>query len=164
MSECRGSKRKYKLTHWDSDTFRWFYYIILYMIRCDMSHAFHIELVITEALSIVIYYCCRCCRWRRHRRYMPLSVLILILFHYYNVNDSRQRIPIETVVASTWREIEKLRKSWHFAFEPIKREPVHFMRDKWTIRLQTMHGIRMLHAVSPMVIDLIKLHWMFASG
>lgn len=83
----------------DSDTFRWF--LLHYIIICDMSHAFHIELVIAQALSIVIYYCCCCCcrHHRRHCRYLLLSILILILFYYYyNVNDSRQRIPIETCV------------------------------------------------------------------
>lgn len=135
--ECRGRKRKYKLTHWDSDTFRWFHYIILYMIRYDMSHAFHIELVIAEALSIVIYYCC-CC--------LPMLLLLLT-----SSSSLYAFVPADTDIIIMWmtrdnafqsklllqthgeREMEKLRESWHFAFEPIKRESVHFMRAKWTI-------------------------------
>lgn len=107
--ECKeGNKRRQ--TNWHIEIrIRFVDFITFYYINTIyMSHAFHMELVIAQALSIVIYY--GCCR--HHRRYLPLSTLILISY-YYNVNDSRQRIPIETVVGQTQRFalIEKEREN-----------------------------------------------------
>ena len=153
MQTKREKQREYKLTHWDSDTFRWFYYIILYYVAC-IPHR------ISHRSSIVDCYLLYCCRCRCH--YLLLSILILILFYYdyYNVNDSRQRIPIKIHI-----DLHSDRGSWHFAFEPvyrsIKRNPfiLYGPNGQSNFKLCTAF----IYCTSPMVIDLIKLHWMSAS-